>query len=103
MSYVTLAAQAQKNLVEKIQNFLIVNNNQESIEFDEKTSCYIDEGFDDLTHVVLTGINEELNCLGSDYHVSDDCDFELSDLSIMELSCILDYLLEGKYKVLHTE
>jgi len=100
MSYVTLAAQYQAKLVEKIQNFLITNHNLESIEFNDKTSCFVEEGYDDPTQKILIGIDEDLKCIGNDYHIGDECDFELSDLSIMELSVIMDYLLEGKFTVL---
>lgn len=100
MSYVILSIQYKRNIIEKIQDFLLSNHNQESIEFNTKSSCYIEEGYDDSTQKVLTGINKDLKCMGYDYHNEDKSDFELTDLNISELLLIMDNLLEGKFNVL---
>lgn len=102
MSYVILSIQYKGNIIEKIQNFLITKHNQESIEFTKILKCYVDEGYDTSTQKVLTGIDEDLRCMGYDFDSHDECDFELEDLNIMELSTVIDQLLEGNFKVLET-
>lgn len=102
MSYVILSIQYKRNIIEKIENFLITNYNQESVEFNKKLKCYVEDGYDTATQKVFTGIDEELKCMGYDFDSHDECDFELEDLTIMDLSTVIDQLLEGNFKLLET-